>query len=63
MYLRQREHNPPHIHAIYGEYMGIFWISNGEMFEGDISVKEQKIVAAFIDRHREVNNYVGDTGI
>ena len=24
MYLRQKEHNPPHIHAIYGECMGMF---------------------------------------
>lgn len=23
MYLRQKEHNPPHIHAIYGEYIGM----------------------------------------
>ena len=24
MYFQQSEHNPPHIHAIYGEY-GISW--------------------------------------
>lgn len=24
MYLRQKEHNPPHIHAIYGDYSGLF---------------------------------------
>ena len=24
MYLRQKEHNPPHIYAIYGEYIGLF---------------------------------------
>lgn len=22
MYFRQKEHNPPHIHAFYGEYVG-----------------------------------------
>ncbi len=53
MYLRQREYNPPHIHAIYGEYMGVFWIADGEMFEGDISVKGQRLVAIFIEKHRE----------
>ena len=36
MYLRKKEHNPPHIHSIYGEYIGMFAISNGEMFEGDM---------------------------
>ncbi len=24
MYLRQKDHNPPHIHAICGENMGMF---------------------------------------
>jgi len=38
MYFRQRGHNPPHIHAIYGDYMGMFSISDGEMFEVDIEL-------------------------
>ena len=41
MYLRQKEHNPPHIHAICGENMGMFSLSDGEMFEGDLPLKEQ----------------------
>lgn len=53
MYFRQREHNPPHIHAIYGEYIGLFSISEGEMFEGDIPSREQRLVEAFIKRYRE----------
>lgn len=53
MYFMQKEHNPPHIHAIYGEYIGIFSISDGEMFEGDIPVKEQKKVQKFISFHKE----------
>lgn len=40
MYLRQKEHNPPHIHAIFGEYVGMFSLKDGEMFEGDIPAKE-----------------------
>ena len=24
MYFQQSEHNPPHFHAVYGEYMGAF---------------------------------------
>ena len=39
MYLRQKEHNPPHIHAIYGEYSGLFSLYDGEMFEGDIPIR------------------------
>ena len=30
MYLRQKEHNPPHIHAIYGDYVGLFSILDGK---------------------------------
>lgn len=53
MYFRQREHNPPHIHAVYGEYNGMFSLLDGEMFEGDIPANEQKIVERFIEHNRE----------
>ena len=53
MYLRQKEHNPPHIHAIYGEYIGMFSLSDGEMFEGDIPTKEQKLIKAFVLEYGE----------
>lgn len=53
MYLRQKEHNPPHIHAICGEYIGMFSLSDGEMFEGDIPVKGQQLVKEFIEHYRE----------
>ena len=31
MHLTSKEHNPPHIHAIYGEYEAIFYIESGEI--------------------------------
>mgnify|MGYP004604900357 FL=1 len=49
----KRKHNPPHIHAIYGEYIGMFSLSDGEMFEGDIPVKGQQMVKEFIEHYRE----------
>ena len=39
MYFQQSEHNPPHFHAIYGEYMGAFDIQTLEMIEGDLPSK------------------------
>lgn len=51
MYLRQKEHNPPHIHAICGDTMGMFSLSDGEMFEGDLGTREQKLVKIFIDKY------------
>ena len=34
MYLRNKEHNPPHIHAITQDYDAPFLISTGEIMEG-----------------------------
>lgn len=31
MYYLASEHNPPHIHVIYGEYVGVINILNGQM--------------------------------
>lgn len=53
MYLRQKEHNPPHIHAIYGECVGMFSLEDGEMFEGDIPNRGQELVKNFILHYRE----------
>ncbi|MBQ7832445.1 MAG: DUF4160 domain-containing protein [Lachnospiraceae bacterium] len=53
MYLRQKEHNPPHIHAQYGETVGLFSLENGEMFEGDLEKKMRSFVTNFILHYRE----------
>lgn len=53
MYLRQKEHNPPHIHATYGEHLGLFALDDGDMFEGDISFREQRMVRDFILHYRD----------
>ena len=52
MYFRKKEHNPPHVHALYGEYNGMFSLLD-EMFEGDIPLKEQRIVEKFIKINQE----------
>lgn len=61
MYLRQKEHNPPHIHAICGDNIGIFSLSDGIMFEGDLGNKEQKAVKKFIDKYGNKLLYMGET--
>lgn len=48
MYFRQSEHNPPHIHAVYGEFLGLFSIIDAGMFEGNLPSKEQALVRTFI---------------
>lgn len=44
MYYLSSEHNPPHIHVIYGEYVGIINITDGEMIQGDLPIRALKIV-------------------
>jgi len=53
MYFRQKEHNPPHIHAVHGDLIGVFSIYDGEMIEGDMPQRLQQSVKKFIDYYRE----------
>ena len=41
MHLRDKEHNPPHLHAFYGDKAATFYISNGELFEGEFPIKQE----------------------
>ena len=51
MYFRQSEHNPPHIHAIYGDYIGAIDIRTGEMLEGDLPKRALKMVQEWTAQH------------
>ena len=53
MYFSQSEHNPPHLHAIYGDYMGAIDIRTGEMIEGDLPNRALKMVKEWTRLHRE----------
>ena len=44
MYFRQAEHNPPHFHVIYGEYLAEIDIRTGEMLVGDLPRGALKMV-------------------
>ena len=52
MYFQMAEHNPPHFHAIYGEYMGAFDIGTLEMIEGDLPLRAQSMVREWAAIHR-----------
>lgn len=53
MYFQQAEHNPPHIHAIYGEYMGAIDIQTGELLEGDLPNRALKLVQEWLQVYRQ----------
>lgn len=44
----RNEHNPPHIHAIYGEHNALIEISTLNMIEGDLSNKTLKLVQKWV---------------
>lgn len=48
MFFKPKEHEPAHIHAIYGEYVGIFDISTFEMTDGDLPPKAQELVKEWL---------------
>ncbi len=54
MYFLQREHNPPHIHAIYeNEYIGVMDIKTQKLIEGDLPPRAEKILAEWVKLHEK----------
>lgn len=44
------EHNPPHIHAIYGEYIGSINIETGELITGDLPPRATRLIKEWINQ-------------
>lgn len=53
MFFKPKEHEPSHIHALYGEYMGEFNIRTMEMIEGDLPKKAQELVREWLTLHQD----------
>ena len=53
MYLGKKEHNPPHIHAIYQKFKAIFDIKTAEKTDGKLPIDKEKLVSAWIILHRD----------
>ena len=52
MYFQQAEHNPPHIHALYGEDMAAIDILTGEVLEGHLPPKALAMVREWAAIHK-----------
>ncbi len=48
MFFKPKEHEPSHIHALYGEHIGIFNIKTLKMTEGDLPKKAQELVTEWL---------------
>ncbi len=53
MYFQQAEHNPPHIHALYGDDMAEVDIRTGEIIEGSLPPKALAMVREWIEINRK----------
>ena len=53
MFFKPKEHEPSHIHALYGEYVGIFDLQSMEMTEGDIPKKAQELIKEWLYKNQE----------
>lgn len=52
MYFLGSEHNPPHIHVVYGEYLGVIDIQTLAMLEGDLPNKALSMVREWTELHQ-----------
>ena len=53
MFFQQAEHNPPHIHALYGEDMAAIDIQTGEVLEGHLPPKALAMVREWSAIHKD----------
>lgn len=48
MFFKPKEHEPSHIHALYGEHIGVFDLKTMTMTEGDLPGKAQELVKEWL---------------
>ena len=53
MYLGKKDHNPPHIHAMYQNTKATFNIKTGDKIDGKLSKDNEKLVSAWIVLHKD----------
>jgi len=52
IYLRGKEHNPPHVHAITQDFDAPFSIETGEKMDGEFPLKATVMVKEFILKYQ-----------
>ena len=52
-YYDNKQHNLPHIHVRYQGTKAVFDIDSSEMMEGDLPKKQQKMVSAWMEIHKD----------
>ena len=52
MFFKPKEHEPSHIHALYGEHVGEFDLRTMTMTEGDLPGKAQDMVKEWMTQNQ-----------
>ena len=61
MYLKYKEHNPPHIHAITQDFDAPFLIETGELMEGYFPPKAKALVSEFVHKYQKALEQMWET--
>ncbi len=51
--LDNKQHNLPHIHAKYAEFVASITIEDGDILAGELPRKQLRLVQAWIELHRD----------
>ncbi len=44
IYMFEYDHLPPHFHAKFGEYEGVFSIETGNRIKGEMAAKQERLI-------------------
>ena len=61
MYFLQKEHNPPHIHAIYNDNVAAIDFMSGKVLEGYLPPKALSMVQEWIGLHQDELKEIWET--
>ena len=53
MFFKPKEHEPSHLHALYGEHVGIFDLRTMEMTEGDLPKRACDMVQEWMAQNQK----------
>ena len=56
MFFKPKEHDPSHLHAIYGECVGVFDLQSLEMTDGELPLTAQRLVKEWMALHQNELN-------
>ncbi len=63
MYLKDKEHEPPHIHAFYGNFCATFTIKDGKHWKGEFPKNGIRLVEQFVKKYSKELEQMWETGI